>query len=106
MRHDQDKDIQVDEQQQQQQQQQEIDRKEEQAKRFVPMSKEEYEKQQSKIREVYDPESGRYRLVRGSGEIIESIVSRADHERINRQATRGDGASFSRSTLLAARRNY
>lgn len=74
---------------------------------MVPMSKEEYEKEQSKIRQVYDPESGRYRMVRGSGEIIESIVSRADHQRINQQATRGDGASFARSTLLAAtRRKY
>lgn len=75
---------------------------------MVPMSKAEYEKQQSQpIRQVYDPESGRYRLVRGTGEIVESIVSRADHQRINRQATRGDGTSFTRSTLaVAAKRSY
>jgi hypothetical protein len=90
--------------QQQQQQQQQKRQKEEVAKRFVPMSREEYEKQQSRIRQVYDPESGRYRLVRGSGEIIESIVSREDHLRINQQATRGDGASFARSTFRAAKR--
>lgn len=72
---------------------------------MVPMTKEQYEAEQSKVRQVYDPESGRYRLVRGSGEIIESIVSREDHLRINQQATRGDGASFSRSTMYAARRS-
>lgn len=75
---------------------------------MVPMSKAEYEKQQSQVRQVYDPESGRYRMVRGTGEIIESIVSRADHQRINQQATRGDGASFSRSALAAVcpKRSY
>lgn len=74
---------------------------------MVPMSKAEYDKQQSQVRQVYDEETGRYRMVRGTGEIIESIVSRADHQRINQQATRGDGASFSRSTLaVAAKRNY
>lgn len=73
---------------------------------MVPMSKAEYDKQQSQVRQVYDEETGRYRMVRGTGEIIESIVSRADHQRINQQATRGDGASFSRSTLaVAAKRN-
>jgi hypothetical protein len=60
------------------------------------MTREQYEAEQSKVREVYDPESGRMRLVRGSGEIIERIVSRQAHQQINQQATRGDGASFSR----------
>ncbi|CAJ1959149.1 unnamed protein product [Cylindrotheca closterium] len=75
---------------------------------MVPMSKAEYDKQQSQVRQVYDPETGRVRLVKGTGEIIESIVSRADHQRINQQATRGDGASFARSTLTVAakQRNY
>jgi len=75
---------------------------------MVPMSKAEYDKQQSQVRQVYDPETGRVRLVKGTGEIIESIVSRADHQRINQQATRGDGASFSKSTLAVAakQRNY
>ena len=35
------------------------------------------------------------RLVRGTGEIIERIVSRNDHQRINQIATRNDGLSFS-----------
>ena len=62
---------------------------------MVPMTKEEYEKQQNIVREVYDPQSGRYRLVRGTGEIIERIVSRNDHQRINQIARRNDGLSFS-----------
>ena len=65
-------------------------------KAMVPMSREEYEKEQSKIREVYDPLSGRVRLVRGSGEIIERIVSSTTHRQINSQATSGDGYAFSR----------
>jgi hypothetical protein len=72
--------------------------------RMVPLSREQYEAQQSQIREVYDPESGRYRLVRGTGEIIERIVSRADHAAINKQATQGDGSSFARSVYQAAKR--
>jgi hypothetical protein len=72
--------------------------------RMVPMSREQYEAQQSQVREVYDPESGRYRLVRGTGEIIERIVSRADHAAINQRATQGDGSSFTRSIYQAAKR--
>ena len=85
------------------QQKQQVER---QAKlnRMVPMSREQYEAQQSQIREVYDPESGRYRLVRGTGEIIERIVSRADHASINKQATQEDGSSFARSVYQAAKR--
>ncbi|GAX29280.1 hypothetical protein FisN_16Hu290 [Fistulifera solaris] len=78
--------------------------KQEQARRMAPMSREEYQAQQSTIREVYDEQTGRYRLVRGTGEIIESLVSRSQHENINRQATRGDGASFSRDVYRAAHR--
>jgi len=63
---------------------------------MIPMSKEEYDKEQSKIREVYDPLSGRVRLVRGNGEIIERIVSSAAHRQINSLATSGDGLAFSR----------
>lgn len=66
------------------------------AKRMVPMTKDEYDANQAKIREIYDPGSGRMRLVRGSGEIIERIVSRSEHQRINQIATAGDGASFLR----------
>lgn len=69
---------------------------------MIPMSKEQYDAEQSQIREVFDEASGRYRLVRGSGEIIERIVSQSDHTRINRAATRGDGASFARSIFHRA----
>lgn len=75
-----------------------------QSRRMAPMSREEYEAQQSIVREVYDPETDRCRLVRGTGEIIERIVSRSDHQLINQQATRGDGASFSRNVYQEARR--
>ncbi|XP_037091898.1 ADP-ribosylation factor-like protein 6-interacting protein 4 isoform X2 [Pollicipes pollicipes] len=59
-----------------------------------PMTKEEWEKQQSEVRRVTDPETGRSRLVRGRGEILEEAVSRQRHQQINREATRNDGASF------------
>jgi len=75
------------------------------ARMMMPMSREEHEAKQSIVREVYDPETGRTRLVRGDGEIIERIVSRDQHAAINRQATRGDGASFMRGIHQARRGN-
>ncbi|XP_073697419.1 ADP-ribosylation factor-like protein 6-interacting protein 4 [Garra rufa] len=59
-----------------------------------PMTKEEYEARQSVIRRVLDPETGRTRLVRGDGEILEEIVSKDRHKDINKQATKGDGDAF------------
>ncbi|KAK2911388.1 hypothetical protein Q8A67_003521 [Cirrhinus molitorella] len=59
-----------------------------------PMTKEEYEARQSVIRRVLDPETGRTRLVRGDGEILEEIVSKDRHKEINKQATKGDGDAF------------
>lgn len=61
---------------------------------MVPMTKEEYEKQQAQVRRVYDPETGRHRLVKGTGEVLEEIVSRDRHNAINKTATQGDGAFF------------
>lgn len=61
-----------------------------------PITKEEYEARQSVIRRVVDPETGRTRLVRGEGEIIEEMVSREKHKDINKQATKGDGNAFQR----------
>lgn len=69
-----------------------------------PMTKEEWEKQQSIVRRVYDPDTGRHRcfsyasmqciqhfryiiscrLVKGDGEIVEEIVSREQQRNINR----------------------
>lgn len=59
-----------------------------------PMTKEEYEARQSVIRRVVDPQTGRTRLVRGDGEILEEIVSREKHKDINKQATKRDGDAF------------
>ncbi|XP_076843308.1 ADP-ribosylation factor-like protein 6-interacting protein 4 [Brachyhypopomus gauderio] len=59
-----------------------------------PLTKEEYEARQSVIRRVTDPETGRTRLVRGDGEILEEIVSKDRHKEINKQATKGDGRAF------------
>ncbi|XP_062520366.1 ADP-ribosylation factor-like protein 6-interacting protein 4 [Corticium candelabrum] len=58
------------------------------------MTKEEWERQQKIVRRIVDPQTGRTRLVKGSGEILEEIVSRERHREINKQATVGDGVSF------------
>jgi hypothetical protein len=71
------------------------------SRRMVPMSREEYAAEQSQIREVYDPDSGRVRLVRGRGEIIERIVTKEMHQSINQQATRCDGTHFSKTVFQA-----
>lgn len=70
------------------------------ARAMAPMTKEEWEKRQSVIRRVYDEETGRRRLIKGDGEILEEIVSREQHREINRQATKGDSAFF-QSTMAA-----
>jgi len=75
------------------------------ARSMVPMSREQYEAQQAIVREVYDPGTGRTRLVRGTGEIIERIVSRDQHLSINRMATAGDGASYLRGISGVAAKN-
>nr|CAG8438761.1 1892_t:CDS:2 [Entrophospora candida] len=61
---------------------------------MAPQTKAEYEAEQSIIREVVDPIDGRVRLIRGSGEVVERIVSRKEHKRINKQATRGDAITY------------
>lgn len=63
---------------------------------MVPMTKEEYEKQQSILRRVFDPDTGRNRLIKGDGEVIEEIVSYSRQKEINKQATKGDASSFQR----------
>ncbi|XP_062930102.1 ADP-ribosylation factor-like protein 6-interacting protein 4 [Mobula hypostoma] len=59
-----------------------------------PMTKEEWEARQSVVRHVVDPETGRKRLIKGDGEVLEEIVSFERHKEINKQATRGDGFTF------------
>ncbi len=56
----------------------------------------------SVVREVVDPITGRIRTVRGTGEVIERIVSREEHARLNRKATSGDGVGFAREIARAA----
>ncbi|XP_040203250.1 ADP-ribosylation factor-like protein 6-interacting protein 4 [Rana temporaria] len=66
-----------------------------------PMTKEEWEARQSVIRKVVDPETGRMRLIKGDGEVLEEIVSRDKHREINKQATANDGLTFQmRSGIL------
>ena len=49
---------------------------------------------------VYDEDTGRTRLVKGDGEILEECVSQFRHKEINKAATEADGNSF-RSSLNA-----
>ncbi|XP_013142333.1 PREDICTED: ADP-ribosylation factor-like protein 6-interacting protein 4 isoform X2 [Papilio polytes] len=71
----------------------------EKSKAMAPMTKEEWEQRQSVVRRVMDEETGRYRLIKGDGEVIEEIVSRDRHKQINRQATNADG-NFFQSQML------
>jgi len=65
-----------------------------------PMTKQEYDKKQSVIREVYDPQTGRIRMIKGDGEILESIVTKLQHQAINQTATRMDGINFQKTMGL------
>jgi len=56
-------------------------------KPMIPMSQEEYIKKSNQISEVFDPDTGRTRLVKGSGEIIEKIVSRDQQNAIRKMAS-------------------
>merc|ERR1739838_178965 len=59
-----------------------------------PMTPAEWAARQSVVRRVYDEETGRSRLVRGDGEILEECVSRQCHLEINKKATQSDGLYF------------
>ena len=65
------------------------------------MTQSEYLELQSIVREVVDP-NGRIRTVRGTGEVIERIVSREEHARLNRRATSGDGSGYAGDVARAA----
>ncbi|CAM9249658.1 unnamed protein product, partial [Hapterophycus canaliculatus] len=58
------------------------------AKAMVPMRPEEYAAQQRTLREVFDEDTGRWRLVKGTGEIMERIVSRQEQQEIQQHASR------------------
>ncbi|KAL5285161.1 ARL6IP4 family protein [Megaselia abdita] len=64
----------------------------------APEKPEEYAARQKKIRRVKDEETGRVRLVKGDGEILEEIVSKKRHQEINKQATKSDGDFFKSRT--------
>ena len=72
------------------------------AKPKGPMTQQQYLELQSQIREVFDPQTGRTRLVRGTGEIIERIVTKKEHSMINQSATFGDGWGFARTVSKIA----
>ena len=69
---------------------------------MIPMRKEDWDVQQAVVREVFDEETGRTRLVKGSGEIIERIVSKEQYRQINKLATQGDGSSYMVKALSSA----
>ncbi|KAM3959790.1 uncharacterized protein ACR2FA_006212 [Aphomia sociella] len=71
----------------------------EKSKAMAPMTKEEWEQRQSVVRRVLDEETGRHRLIKGDGEVLEEIVSRDRHKQINKQATRADGDFFQFQTV-------
>ena len=64
---------------------------------LAPMTKSEYDEKQSVIKRVFDGDTGRMRLVKGDGEILEEIVSASRQKEINKNATLGDGNSFQSS---------
>ncbi len=68
------------------------------------MTKSQYDERQSVVRKVFDPDTGRTRLVKGDGEIIEEIVSASRQKEINRMATLGDGSSFQADLNAALRK--
>ena len=67
---------------------------------MAPMTQAEWEQRRSVVRRVLDPDTGRHRLVKGDGEILEEIVSYRRHREIREMATRMDGAAFQRSIGL------
>ncbi|KAF5301159.1 hypothetical protein FQA39_LY10837 [Lamprigera yunnana] len=67
------------------------------SKVIAPMTKQQWDKQQSIIRKVYDENTGRHRLIKGDGEVVEEIVSKEKHKNINKTATKGDGEYFQRN---------
>ena len=68
-------------------------------KSHAPETPEEYQERQNRIRREIDPTTGRLRLIKGDGEILEEIVSKERHKVINKEATKGDGNFFQENTL-------
>ncbi|KAI8835419.1 nuclear RNA-splicing-associated protein-domain-containing protein [Chytriomyces cf. hyalinus JEL632] len=62
---------------------------------MAPQRPEEHVAEMNKLRRELDPMTGRIRLIKGTGEVVEEIVTKKQHVEINQQATRGDGAAYS-----------
>ncbi|KAJ3235817.1 hypothetical protein HDU78_004964 [Chytriomyces hyalinus] len=62
---------------------------------MAPQRPEEHVAEMNKLRRELDPMTGRIRLIKGTGEVVEEIVTKKQHLEINQQATRGDGAAYS-----------
>lgn len=69
------------------------------SKSHAPETPEEYQQRQNRIRREIDPVTGRSRLIKGDGEILEEIVTKERHKTINKEATKGDGEFFQENTL-------
>ncbi|KAK4509069.1 serine/threonine protein kinase, AGC [Mucor velutinosus] len=66
---------------------------------MIPMTKDEYEKKRSIITTEYDAQTGRMRRKRATGEILESIVTKEQHLKINQMSTFMDGLSYQRQVI-------
>jgi Nuclear RNA-splicing-associated protein len=71
------------------------------------MTREQYERQQQTLHDTIErvvvcPDGRVLRLVRGTGEVVETLVTKSQQAAINRQATRGDAADFAQSIRAAA----
>ncbi|KAK4014755.1 ADP-ribosylation factor-like protein 6-interacting protein 4 [Daphnia magna] len=75
----------------------------------APMTKEEYEKQQSTLKWITDPETGTKRLIRGSGEIVEEMISKERPQMMKPTPSTlfaADGNFFQPQSNMKARSNY
>ncbi|XP_036323462.1 ADP-ribosylation factor-like protein 6-interacting protein 4 [Rhagoletis pomonella] len=68
-------------------------------KSHTPITPQEHQQRQSQMRRVVDPDTGRIRLIRGESEIMEEIVSKEQHAKINSLATETDGLMFQKHTI-------
>ncbi|GAN04696.1 hypothetical protein MAM1_0071d04160 [Mucor ambiguus] len=66
---------------------------------MTPMTKDEYERKRSTITTEYDAQTGRMRRKRATGEILETIVTKEQHLKINQMSTWMDGLSYQRQVI-------
>jgi Nuclear RNA-splicing-associated protein len=71
----------------------------------VPLTREQYEREQRQLHDTIERivlPDGRVRMVRGTGEVVETLVTKSQHAALNQQATRGDAADFFAQSIHAA----